>query len=335
VHKEHIPTRFLPELKLASRPALLALATLLLVGPGAVLKYWQTRPPAKSAGFDLPTGAPSLKLDDTSAETLGSQPAPAFEGKVDETNASPVEPIAAIQGENVSPSQNAPAPAPTSAGNLQLPDLAGPYKIPDPAAEPPKLEIANEPSAPQVFEEETFRYSPRGETPMIRNWKMLGLQTVLAAALAASPNPTYAQEGSEGKKNSDEKAGPSLKDLKKSLDSIQKDVEKISAMAEDIKKLNERVDRLQKELDDSRKRSTSFYAPTQPPTGRIRLVNTFPGEMRIVLNSIVYPLAPQETRDVPVPAGRFAYEVLNIQGFGTRTRDILANETFTITVHPQ
>jgi hypothetical protein len=333
VHKEHIPTRFLPELKLASRPALLALATILLVGPGAVLKYWQTRPPAKSAGFDLPTGAPSLKLDDTSAETLGSQPAPAFEGKVDETNASPVEPIAAIQGENVSPSQDAPAPVPASAGNLQLPDSDGPYKIPDPAAEPPKLEIANEPSAPQVFEEETFRYSPRGETPMIRNWKMIGLQTVLAAALAASPNPTYAQEGSEGKKNSDEKAGPSLKDLKKSLDSIQKDVEKISAMAEHFKKIHDRVDRLQKELNESRR--AFGRDPTRPASGRVRLVNTFPGEMRIVLNSIVYPLAPQETRDVPVPAGRFAYEVLNIQGFGTRTRDILANETFTITVHPQ
>src|SRR5207245_8001128 len=142
----------------------------------------------------------------TSAETLGSQPAPAFEGKVDETNASPVEPIAAIQGENVFPSQDAPAPVPASAGNLQLPDSDGPYKIPDPAAEPPKLEIANEPSAPQVFEEETFRYSPRGETPMIRNWKMLGLKTVLARALAASSSPGIAEDQPD--KNSNQTAAP-------------------------------------------------------------------------------------------------------------------------------
>jgi hypothetical protein len=350
VHKDHLPTWFLPELKLAARPALLVLATLLLVGLGAVLKHWQPSPRAESAGFDLIAGTPSPKLDITSAETPESQSAPAFAREAENTESGPEQPTGAVPVVNLSTTQD--IAAPDAAAELHLPDSSGPYKMPDLAAEPPKVETAeavpiSEFSAPQVFDEETFRNSQRGETPMIRNWKMLGLQTVLAAALAAAPDSSYAlddqNQGKEGKsgKSSDTRE-PTLTDLKKSLDSIQREIDKIPTMAlnvnligEDLKKLREKVDRLEKEIEGLNKRSTSLYGPRPVGTGHIRLENTYPREITVILNQTSYPLVPGQTATVSVPAGPFTYQVVNIPDFGVRNRDVLPNETFSITVFPQ
>ncbi len=355
VHKDHLPTWFLPELKLSARPALLVLATLLLVGLAAVLKHWQPSPRAESAGFDLLAGSPSPKLDITSAETPESQSVPAFAREAENTESGPEQPTRAIPVGNVSSTQD--IPAPDAAAELQLPDSSGPYKMPDLAAETPKVETAeavpmNEFSAPQVFDEETFRNSQRGETPMIRNWKMLGLQTVLAAALAAAPSPTYAlddqtqnKEGKSGGKNSDTKE-PSLADLKKSLDTIKKDLDSLRAdilnsklaTSGEIEKLKNQVVRLQADLDALRNRpasSTSLYGPRPAGTGHIRLENTYPGEIAVVINQTRYPLAQGQTLTLAVPAGPFSYQVLNRPDLGIRNRDVLPNETFSITVYPQ
>ena len=51
MQQDRLPAWLLPEVKLASRPALLALILLLLVGLGAVLAGWSSRP--ESADFDL------------------------------------------------------------------------------------------------------------------------------------------------------------------------------------------------------------------------------------------------------------------------------------------
>jgi hypothetical protein len=179
---------------------------------------------------------------------------------------------------------------------------------------------------------------------------VLGLQTVLAAALAAAPSSSYAlddqNQGKEGKpgKNSDTKE-PTLKDLKESLDKITRDLDLIrpkvidaSLLADDIKKLKEQVARLQADVDALRNRpssSTSLYGPTAAGTGHVRLENIYPGEITVVLNQTRYPLAPGQTMTVSVPAGPFTYQVVNIPGFPVRNRDVLPNETFSITVFPQ
>jgi hypothetical protein len=328
--QEHLPSRFLPELKLASRPALLVLVTLLLIVPGAALKGWQTKPRAELAGFNLPPAAPSLKLDDNSAETLWHGPVLTAAKEAGDSDPGPEKPIAAPGEENAAGKEEQSAP-----------DSDGAYKIPDLATEPPKLEtaqgIATELSAPPVFEEEMFRYSQRGETPMIRNWKMLGLQTLLAAALAAAPNPASAEEPKEGQAKK-----VTLEDLKKSLDSIQKDIDKLPALAlnvdridDDLKKLKDHVVQLQKEVDSLRGGRTSFYRGPAAGAGQVRLENAFPAEMTVVINQVPYRLAPNESRIVSLPAGPFFYEVPSIQGFVLRQRDVAPNETFTIRVFPQ
>jgi ribosomal protein L29 len=299
----------------------------------------------------LIAGTPSPKLDITSAETPESQSAPAFAREAENTESSPEQPTGAVPVVNLSATQD--IAAPDAAAELHLPDSSGPYKMPDLAAEPPKVETAeavpiSEFSAPEVFDEETFRNSQRGETPMIRNWKMLGLQTVLAAALAAAPSSSYAlddqNQGKEGKpgKNSDTKE-PSLKELKESLDTIKKDLDSLRAevlnanlaTSGEIKKLKDQIAQLQKDVDTLRGRSTSLYGPRPAGTGHIRLENTYPREITVILNQTSYPLAPGQTMTVSVPAGPFTYQVVNIPGFPVRNRDVLPNETFSITVFPQ
>src|SRR5260370_35765220 len=82
---DRLPTWLLPEVRLASRPALLSLILLLLFGLGAVLACWSTRVPDESADFDLLTDHSSPKLDITSAEAPIRPPAPPFPSEADDT----------------------------------------------------------------------------------------------------------------------------------------------------------------------------------------------------------------------------------------------------------
>ena len=151
---DHLPAWLLPEVKLASRPALLALILLLLVGMGAVLAGWSTR--QESADFDLLADPSSHKLDITSApEPANSVPATSSDvGLMAQGSAAPEGPAVL----------EIPAPDPT--------DSPGAYKIPDlPAETTPSPSSAPAPisfDAGNLFVESSLR----GDTPMMRTWKM-------------------------------------------------------------------------------------------------------------------------------------------------------------------
>lgn len=187
---------------------------------------------------------------------------------------------------------------------------------------------------------------------MMHNWRLLGWHMVLATALTAAPVPTalVAQEPkSQAEPDATTAILKRLDDVKKFLEEMDKrlkgtlesltstdvNVAKLQMDTNDIKR---QLGQLRSDVDALRSR-TSLYLPAPapaavPPTGRVRLVNTFPDLMTIIVNERAYRLPPGDTRLTdPLPAGTFTYMVLGVQPEQTRT--LAANETFTITIHPR
>ncbi len=184
---------------------------------------------------------------------------------------------------------------------------------------------------------------------MTQRWQMLGLSTVLAAAVAVAP--ARAADPELSKLTDSQKLDRLLdevRDLKKSLADLEKRADlQVQVVQERINALNDRMHRLEGDIEGLRGQlsaiRTSGYAgpaapalapPPAPTTGTIRLRNTFPTEESIVVNGVAYQLAPGETRDIPnQPPGTFSYEVL-----GVMARKLVAlapGETVTITVVPR
>ena len=338
MQQDRLPAWLLPEVKLASRPALLALILLLLVGLGAVLAGWSSRP--ESADFDLLADPSSHKLDITSVDKPDHS-APAISSDAG----------LMVQGPAVPPIGDGPAvleiPAP------DLADSPGPYKVPDLPAETRPLQSA-EPSpapAPNSFDAGNLFIESllRGDTPMIRTWKLLGYPAILAAALTTTPSSLSA--GDDGKQNSDTKSKVTLEDVNESLKSIQKKLEEnkrgADLMDSDLRILKEKVAQLQRDVDSlMRGRTTTANyppnTPIAPSTGRIRLVNTWPERITVLLNDKSIPVEPNQEIIVPEPVGTFIYEILGSSPDNTilritqkQPRTLAANETFTIHVHPR
>jgi len=330
MQQDRLPAWLLPEVKLASRPALLALILLLLVGLGAVVAGWSSRP--ESADFDLLADPSSHKLDITSAQKPANS-VPAISSDVGLMAQGPAVP----EGPAV---LEIPAPDPT--------DSPGAYKIPDlPAETTPSPSSAPAPisfDAGNLFVESSLR----GDTPMIRTWKMLGYPAILTAALAAAPSWAGPDDGA--KPNSDTKK-VTLDDINESLKSVQKKLEeyRLSAniMGEDLQTLKNKVAQLERDVGSllRNRTTTSNYQPTTPSVGngRIHLVNTWPERITVLLNNRSFPLEPGGQVDVSdMPAGPFTYEVLGTRPDNTivqirekQPRTLAPGETFTIHVHPR
>ncbi len=326
MQQDRLPAWLLPEVKLASRPALLALILLLLVGLGAVLAGWSSRP--ESANFDLLADPSSHKLDSTSVDKPDHS-APAISSDAG----------LMAQGPAVSPIGDGPVvleiPAP------DLADSPGPYKVPDLPAETPPLQSAEQSPAPAPisFDAGTFR----GDPPMMPTWKLLGYPAILAAALTTTPSSLSA--GDDGKQQNSDTKKVTLEDLKESLNSIQKKLEEKKRTADLLESKIAQLERDVASLMRSRT-TTANYPPNTaiaPSTGRIRLVNTWPEKITVFLNDRTFYVEPnREVTVADMPAGSFTYEILEsrpdnsiVQIKEKQPRALAANETFTIHVHPR
>ncbi|GIW79102.1 MAG: hypothetical protein KatS3mg105_0909 [Gemmatales bacterium] len=313
------------------RPAWIVLAALLVVGVWAAL--------AGSSPQTTPSKAEISLLDDLPLPNL---------------NTTSAEPCPQPTGET--PPAETPAQAPTA-----LPPEISEDSRPTtgPELSPPEAEVPEEPIRPVIAVEPTrdrfiaVRLTHRGDTPMIHNWKSLGLQALLAGALASAP--TLSAPPTKAEPNADEVIAKQLKELKDSIDALKKQVQGLQTGMADtdirIKKLEGQiadlekdakavtdltivVQNLSKQVADLNKRISS--APpavvSKKPMGRILLVNDFPEEMTVVVNNKAYRLAPNSIHTIDnVPAGIFTYEVLRVQP--VRNRELGDNETFTIRIH--
>jgi hypothetical protein len=115
----------------------------------------------------------------------------------------------------------------------------------------------------------------------------------------------------------------------------------VSTTQKDINDLKELVARIRQDLDAIRGRAgetRAFYSgpggTNTATTGRIRMINTFPMIVAVVVNGARYDLMPGEQRDSwPVAAGMFTYEVLGIQPPIQRT--LAPGEIFVVNVFPR
>ena len=76
-----------------------------------------------------------------------------------------------------------------------------------------------------------------------------------------------------------------------------------------------------------------FDAATVRGRARVRFINEFHEQMSVVVNGTAFWLLPGEERLVPVPAGDFTFQVLQLQRF-PQERRIAADETKTVRIYP-
>jgi archaellum component FlaC len=226
---------------------------------------------------------------------------------------------------------------------------------------PPELTI--EPEAPVLLTPPAlekgypFANSHQGESPMMSNWKALGVPLILAGAMAASDaqaqDVAKPADTSDLKKQIEEinKKLPTIDQLKSSVLAIDKDLgdeikgrrehsatvdSRLEQIQNDMTALKSQMEQIHRDLDAARSRPAtqiSSFQSAAPAVSHVRLANTYVDTVRIVVNGKPYDVAPGSTMLADaVPAGNFTYEVIGVQAPQTRT--IAANETFTISVHP-
>ncbi len=194
---------------------------------------------------------------------------------------------------------------------------------------------------------------------MMNSIRILSLQALLAAALAAQPSLAGQFDGpsaNEGEGDRMTAVLNQLQDLTKSLNNLVTELKSLPAnlsetnknlraavAQEEINQLKQQLGQLQKEVTDLRSRvppvtSASLYPPANQGTGRLRLMNSYVVPVSIIVNEVSYQVAPGEVRVVEgLRAGPFTYEVLGV-GYGIIqprvSRTLAANDTFTIRVEP-
>ena len=186
----------LPALSLPARPGLLLLTALLL----SLLCLVMTIPRRPTSGtaleFALLSDQSSPNLNSTSAEAPVRSGVPQAEEGSPDTSGADGSPPAMAQVRQSADSEAGPAVAnPMADPGLLVPErLAAP--TPEPVALPPAelpRQLAGEESLPilpatvlEPVREDCYpaRDPHQGETPMMRTWKMLGLNTLLAALFA-------------------------------------------------------------------------------------------------------------------------------------------------------
>ncbi len=177
--------------------------------------------------------------------------------------------------------------------------------------------------------------------------------SLLAIAVSANPIQAQAEKGAPDPvallkelQLQVRKLQDSVDDLKKRIDvtpseqSVDSQIRKaLAGSAVELDALRRQVEQLQRDVTALKSPTRVSAYPTG--TGRIRLVNTYPTQMGVIVNSQFYRLAPGEDRMLEnQPAGSFTYEVIGApppapgQSWPL-TRPLTANETFTITVYPR
>jgi hypothetical protein len=198
---------------------------------------------------------------------------------------------------------------------------------------------------------------------MCYRWPLFGLSVLVVAALAlpsAAADPELKQTDSQkideilrdmrDLKATAGRVQDELKNLQTREElhhqSLSRDVnERIERVRDFLGGLESRIKRLETELEALHAQATTANrvanypsagsgAAAPPLTGPIRLRNTFPEQVSIVISGQSYQLMPGETQLLPAqPAGPFTYEVLGIQA--PRTVTLAPNERFTVTVYPR
>jgi TolA-binding protein len=201
---------------------------------------------------------------------------------------------------------------------------------------------------------------------MRRTWKLCQAALLAAALLSVQSSAVgQVEKGPDADKAATEaqktlqlliKLQESIDQLKKQGDDLQRQVSNLpdeqridyqirKTLAKELKDTKDEMTALRQQLDLLQRDVASlksgaaasprvaFSSPATP--GRIKLINTFPSQMTVIVNERSYRLAPGATEVLEnIPAGQFTYQVLGVQP-DMLVRSLAPNETFTITVYPR
>jgi hypothetical protein len=260
-------------------PSRAMLGVWLLLGLCAAATCWNARPgAAQPQGIDLRSPSPTPKVNTTSAET-------------------PAVPASTFDRDQ----QAAEAPVPPPRLELQAPS-AGDVPVPSPPPEGPPLVDVTPPGPPPPAVETAcppgslamscFNDLHRGETPMMRNWNILKLSSLLAVALAVTPAPAgpteFGQVDLKDLKESIDSLNTTLKTLNGNLQKAQESIKSLTESQEEtklqiatlqssVKFLDGQIKALKGELDKLQERK-SLYAPDKTTwddlKGRLEKIET-------------------------------------------------------------
>jgi outer membrane murein-binding lipoprotein Lpp len=354
--------RVWPEVLRAARPALLVCLALVVLGgvAVAVLQRGKQEATDDEAEIRLLAEAPSPNLNSSAAAV----PEPAPVAELVPPSPALVAPVETPRVEVV--------PAPTLP---VVPVSREPVPLEPARPEPPRpldASVVIIPANAPALENDAIdvRASQLGDTPMIHEWKMLGLQTILAGALVAATTGVAPAEADKNDKGSTDVKKDDVSEQFKALQGqlktltdavqqmggaiemdvkkIQSDISRLSGDVLDSKvkadkaskgvdTLTAEVERLKKELESLRTQvaaaRVSNYPQAPTSTGRLKIVNTFTTPVSVVVNNKVYrDVMPGETRFTDVlPSGTISYEVLGITAM--RNTHLDPNEILTLNVY--
>ena len=167
------------------------------------------------------------------------------------------------------------------------------------------------------------------------------LAGLLAAGLVALP--AAAQPTVEDLKKAVDSIEKAAKDLREAKDALKTDElrTKVTTIDTKLDMLDKDIQALQKDVRELRRqtgdRSTTALRPDTDAAGRsmarVRVINTHPFEMSVLLNGQSFRVPPGAERLIPVPAGYYQFEVAQIPG-DRRSGDLSAGQTKTFTIFP-
>ncbi len=170
-------------------------------------------------------------------------------------------------------------------------------------------------------------------TPKTALSALLGAVLFSASAEAAEPKDDVTKAV--------EKLEAAIGRLQETEKSLATNVVAVVQAQKDLESLKTKVQLLEDEVKFLRQMATTpsstskrDLTDTAPKQGRVKLINEYPEEMKVILNERVYTLLPGQTRTVSVPAGAFTYQVMHVQ-LTQQERSISAEEEKPIRIYAQ
>ncbi|MGE3809356.1 MAG: hypothetical protein AB7K24_32220, partial [Gemmataceae bacterium] len=205
--------KLLPARALAAQPRLLAVAHLLLLGFAAVLFSFARR--TEPAAVDEPAPEIVLRTEPPSPNlNLNRTPEPEVSAHPTEPETPPAESneltLPAEEPVEVPVAPELPAPLP----DLQVEPVVAVQRYTEPA-----LHVQTHP----------------GDSPMIKNWKMLGMQALLAGSMLATAQATAQDDKKAVEPNANEVILKQLKELTKAITDMQEQMKSLDSKALDSK----------------------------------------------------------------------------------------------------
>lgn len=108
----------------------------------------------------------------------------------------------------------------------------------------------------------------------------------------------------------------------------------MSDLEKSVSELEKRVKKLEDGVTEKKSTSAASPVPNTPITGAkgtLKLVNEYATPVSLIVNGTSYPLDPQQTKEVEIPAGSFSYELLGTTD-AKRSSTIKEGETVTLRI---